>query len=112
MVRPYNTLSPVVFCSSILYFLLPSFVVFFVCFMFVCLLFLSPLGYLYITGRIKELLITRGGENIAPVPIEEHMLDQMKLLKNCMVIGDEQKYLTMLVTLRAEVGGCVLVTSG
>ena len=31
------------------------------------------------------------------------MLDQMKLLSNCMVIGDRQKYLTMLVTLRAEV---------
>lgn len=62
-----------------------------------------PSGYLYITGRIKELLITRGGENIAPVPIEERMLDQMKLLSNCMVVGDNQKFLTMLVTLRTEV---------
>ena len=66
-------------------------------------------GYLYITGRIKELLITRGGENIAPVPIEERMLNSMKLLSNCMVIGDNQKYLTMLVTLRTEV--CVWVMS-
>ena len=65
------------------------------------------IGYLFITGRIKELLITRGGENIAPVPIEEQMLNHMKLLSNCMVIGDNQKYLTMLVTLRTEVSMCV-----
>ena len=65
-------------------------------------------GYLYITGRIKEILITRGGENIAPVPIEERMMDQMKLLSYCMVLGDNQKYLTMFVTLRCEVGGCGL----
>lgn len=63
----------------------------------------TPSGYLFITGRIKELLITRGGENIAPVPIEERMLDQMRLLGRCMVIGDNQKFLTMFVTLRAEV---------
>ena len=63
-----------------------------------------PSGYLFITGRIKELLITRGGENVAPVPIEERMLDQMKLLSRCMVVGDNQKYLAMLVALRTEVG--------
>lgn len=61
-------------------------------------------GYLFITGRIKELLITRGGENVAPVPIEEKMLDHMKLLSRCMVVGDNQKFLTMLVALRTEVG--------
>ena len=66
--------------------------------------YLLRTGYLYITGRIKEILITRGGENIAPVPIEEKMMDQMKLLSYCMVIGDNQKYLTMFVTLRCEVG--------
>ncbi len=64
-----------------------------------------PVGFLYITGRIKEILITRGGENIAPVPIEEKMLDTMKMLSYCMVIGDNQKYLTMVVTLRCEVRG-------
>ena len=40
---------------------------------------------------------------MAPVPIEERMLDQMKALSRCMVIGDNQKFLTMLVTLRTEV---------
>ena len=66
------------------------------------------IGYLYITGRIKEILITRGGENIAPVLIEEKMMDQMKLLSYCMVLGDNQKYLTMFVTLRCEVGVVVV----
>lgn len=32
------------------------------------------------------------------------MLDQMKLLSRCMVVGDNQKFLTMLVALRTEVG--------
>lgn len=41
---------------------------------------------------------------MAPVPIEERMLDQMKLLSRCMVVGDNQKFLTMLVALRTEVG--------
>ena len=63
----------------------------------------SCAGYLYITGRIKEILITRGGENIAPVPIEVKMLEALKILSYCMVIGDNQKYLTMFVTLRCEV---------
>ena len=63
----------------------------------------SSAGYLYITGRIKEILITRGGENIAPVPIEVKMLEALKILSYCMVIGDNQKYLTMFVTLRSEV---------
>ncbi len=63
-----------------------------------------PPGYLYITGRIKEILITRGGENIAPVPIEEIILNHMKMVSYCMVVGDAQKYLTMMVSLRVEVG--------
>ena len=72
------------------------------------IVYFAYIGYLYITGRIKEILITKGGENVAPVPIEENMMDQMKLLSYCMVIGDNQKYLTMFVTLRCEVGGCGL----
>ena len=66
-------------------------------------LFATVTGYLFITGRIKEILITRGGENVAPVPIEEKMKETMKLLSYCVVIGDNQKFLTMFVTLRCEV---------
>lgn len=60
-------------------------------------------GYLYITGRIKEILITRGGENIAPVPMEESVMECCKLVSYCIVIGDGQRYITALVSLRCEV---------
>ena len=60
-------------------------------------------GYVYITGRIKEILITRGGENVAPIPIENSMLEYCKILSACMVVGDNQKYLTMLMTLRCKI---------
>lgn len=59
-------------------------------------------GYLYITGRIKEILITRGGENIAPVPMEEKVLEYCKLASYCIVIGDGQRYITALISLRCE----------
>ena len=56
-----------------------------------------------ITGRLKELIITKGGENVAPVLIEEEMKKEMPFLSHCVVIGDDRKYLTMLVTLKCEV---------
>jgi long-chain-fatty-acid--CoA ligase ACSBG len=57
-------------------------------------------GMLYITGRIKELLITAGGENIPPVPIEDAIKAAAPAISNVMVIGDKKKYLTALVTLK------------
>jgi long-chain-fatty-acid--CoA ligase ACSBG len=60
-------------------------------------------GILWVTGRIKELLITAGGENIAPVPIEESILKNLPALSNVMLIGDKKKYNSVLVTLKVEV---------
>jgi len=58
-------------------------------------------GFLYITGRLKELIITAGGENIPPVPIEDNIKAQIpRLLSNCMVVGDKRKFLIVLVTLK------------
>jgi long-chain-fatty-acid--CoA ligase ACSBG len=54
-------------------------------------------------GRIKELIITAGGENVAPVPIEDKMKECCPILSNVMVVGDKRKFLAMLVTLRCEV---------
>ena len=62
-----------------------------------------PSGFLRITGRIKELIITAGGENIPPVQIENEMKAAMPALSNCMVVGDKRKYLAMLVSLKTEV---------
>jgi len=60
-------------------------------------------GFLYITGRIKELIITAGGENIPPVLIEDEIkLDIGKVISNVMVVGDRKKFLTCLLTLKAK----------
>ena len=53
-----------------------------------------------ITGRIKELIITAGGENIAPVPIEDRLKSLLPGISNVMMIGDKRKYNTCLITLR------------
>lgn len=62
-------------------------------------------GVLYITGRVKELLITAAGENIPPVLIENVIKEVIPLLSNVMLVGDGQRFLTALVTLKAEPDG-------
>eukprot|EP00808_Paulinella_micropora_P002732 g81620.t1 len=62
-------------------------------------------GLLYITGRIKELIITAGGENIAPVPVEDRLKQALPAISNCVMIGDKKKYNTVLITLRQEQKG-------
>jgi long-chain acyl-CoA synthetase len=54
-------------------------------------------GFLTITGRKKEIIITAGGKNIAPKNIEA-ALKQSPLVGEAVVIGDRRKYLTALVT--------------
>lgn len=60
-------------------------------------------GYLFITGRIKELIITAGGENIPPVPIEDAVKAETAIISNAMLIGDKLKFLSMLLTLKCVV---------
>lgn len=59
-------------------------------------------GYLHITGRIKELIITAGGENVAPVPMEDAVKEATPGISNVMMIGDKRKYNVCLVTLLVE----------
>lgn len=61
---------------------------------------LDKTGNLVITGRIKELIITAGGENVAPVLIEDEVKKNIPIVSNCMVIGDKRKYLSILLTLK------------
>jgi long-chain-fatty-acid--CoA ligase ACSBG len=63
----------------------------------------GPGGFMTITGRKKELLITAGGENVPPVLIETEMKQAMPALSNVMVIGDRRKYLSMLLTFKTAV---------
>ncbi|XP_047528028.1 long-chain-fatty-acid--CoA ligase ACSBG2-like isoform X2 [Vanessa atalanta] len=60
---------------------------------------------LYITGRIKELLITAGGENIAPVLIEQTVQSELLHVGYAVLIGDKRKFLSILLTLKAKVNG-------
>jgi long-chain acyl-CoA synthetase len=58
-------------------------------------------GFLSITGRKKDLIITAGGKNVAPKLIESG-LKENPLVSEAVVIGDKRKYLTALVTLDPE----------
>ena len=55
-------------------------------------------GFLSITGRKKEIIITSGGKNITPRNIEE-ALKQSALISEAVVIGDRRKFLSVLITL-------------
>ncbi|MFE0524357.1 MULTISPECIES: AMP-dependent synthetase/ligase [unclassified Streptomyces] len=55
-------------------------------------------GYLTITGRKKEILITAGGKNMAPAPLE-NWLRAHPLISQVMVVGDARPYIAALVTL-------------
>ncbi|GBG28556.1 Long-chain-fatty-acid--CoA ligase ACSBG2, partial [Hondaea fermentalgiana] len=54
------------------------------------------------TGRYKEIIITAGGENVAPVPIENAVKKRCPLISNAMMVGDKRKFNIMLVTLCAQ----------
>merc|ERR1711933_655551 len=58
-------------------------------------------GLVKITGRFKELIIGEGGENIAPVPIEDSVKGIATGIAECMMIGDKRKYNVALITLKA-----------
>jgi len=61
-------------------------------------------GFITIKGRIKDIIITSGGKNIAPYPIEEKIKALLPdLISNCMVVGDKQKHLALLLTVRAVI---------
>jgi len=57
-------------------------------------------GFFYVCGRIKELIVTAGGENVAPVSIEDAIKEELQVLSNVVVVGDKRKHLAVLLTLR------------
>jgi len=55
-------------------------------------------GFLTITGRKKDIIITAGGKNIAPSDIETHLKDDM-LISEAVLIGDRRRFVSALITL-------------
>ncbi|MEU7105261.1 AMP-dependent synthetase/ligase [Streptomyces sp. NPDC046215] len=58
-------------------------------------------GYLTITGRKKELIVTSAGKNVAPAPLEDRVRAH-PLVGQCVVIGDDRPYVTALITLEPD----------
>ena len=58
-------------------------------------------GFLYITGRKKDIIITAGGKNITPANIENG-LKQSRWISQAVVVGDRRPYLVALITLDPE----------
>ncbi|MDF3046484.1 MAG: AMP-binding protein [Ornithinibacter sp.] len=58
-------------------------------------------GFLRITGRKKEILVTAGGKNVAPAVLEDRLRSH-PLVSQCIVVGDGKPYIAALVTLDEE----------
>jgi long-chain acyl-CoA synthetase len=58
-------------------------------------------GYLAITGRKKEIIVTAGGKNVAPVVLEDRIRSHA-LVAECMVVGDGRPFVGALITLDEE----------
>jgi long-chain acyl-CoA synthetase len=58
-------------------------------------------GYLRITGRKKEILVTAGGKNVAPAVLEDRLRSH-PLVSQCIVVGDQKPFIAALVTLDEE----------
>lgn len=55
-------------------------------------------GHIVITGRIKDIIITAGGKNVSPIPLEEEIA-KCPIVEHCVVVGDQRPFIGALVTL-------------
>ena len=58
-------------------------------------------GHIVITGRIKDIIITAGGKNVSPIPLEEEIV-KCPIVEHCVVVGDQRPFIGALVTLDPE----------
>jgi len=58
-------------------------------------------GYLRVTGRKKDILVTAGGKNVSPGPLEE-VVRAGRIVSQCVVVGDDRPFISALVTLDAD----------
>ncbi|WP_159614351.1 long-chain fatty acid--CoA ligase [Glutamicibacter sp. JC586] len=62
---------------------------------------LDDQGFLKVTGRKKELIVTAGGKNVSPGPLEE-MVRAGRIVAHCVLVGDQRPFIAALVTLDRE----------
>ncbi|NMM95157.1 AMP-dependent synthetase/ligase [Bifidobacterium oedipodis] len=58
-------------------------------------------GRITITGRLKDIIITAGGKNVSPIPLEEE-ITKCPIVEHCVVVGDQRPFIGALVTLDPE----------
>lgn len=58
-------------------------------------------GHIVITGRIKDIIITAGGKNVSPIPLEEEIA-KCPIVEHCVVVGDQRPFIGALMTLDPE----------
>jgi len=58
--------------------------------------------FVKITGRFKELIITAGGENVAPVPIEDNFKKVCAACSNIMMVGEGQRFMGAIITFKVD----------
>ena len=64
-------------------------------YLFIIYLFIYLFIYYYL-----ELLVLATGENIAPVPIESALKEQLPIVSNAVIVGDQKSYISCLITLK------------
>ena len=68
-------------------------------------------GFLYITGRKKEIIVTAGGKNVSPAVLEDR-LRANPLISQCVVVGDNRPYIGALITLDPDAAPGILQAQG
>src|SRR5690625_2319706 len=68
-------------------------------------------GFLRITGRKKEIIVTAGGKNVVPATFEDSLRGH-PLISQCMVVGDKQRFIAALITLDTEMLPTWLTNNG
>jgi long-chain acyl-CoA synthetase len=62
---------------------------------------LGPGGFLHITGRKKDIIVTSGGKNVQPAGLEE-IVQRHPAVAQCVVVGDRRPFIAALVAVSAE----------